>query len=120
MPVAIIRSTNIHAFRRTPATSTSTSKKSASASSPGAYDSGTKTSRRVRFHSATARFTSVAPTSKPSARSISWRRVAVSRCFPPVQRGDSSSNACSLSDTFASTGFARGAASVRVGADLSR
>src|SRR4051812_2041642 len=56
-----------HALRRMPSTSTSTSKKSTPARSPGRYVSGTNPSRRCRFHSATASLTTVTPTRLPSA-----------------------------------------------------
>jgi len=83
-----------------------TSKKSTSARSPGRYVSGTKTSRRCRFHSATAAFTSEAPTWWPSPISNSCSRVAVSCCLPPVQAFDAARSASMRGPTFSQTGRA--------------
>jgi hypothetical protein len=108
---------NSHALRRMPSTSTSTSKKSTSARSPGRYVSGTKTSRRCRFHSATASLTTVTPTRWPSASNNACSRVAVSRCLPPVHRTESASTACTRSAIASQTGRGRGVTSAfRTGA----
>ena len=77
----------------------------------GRYVSGTKTSRRCRFHSATASLTRVTPTRCPSVSNSSCNRVAVSRCLPPVHRTDSASNACTRPATASQTGRGRGPAS---------
>ncbi len=103
-----------------PASSTSTSKKSTSARSPGGYTSGTNTSRRLRFHSATAPLTVVTPIVKPSASNILCRRAAVSRCLPPVHCGDSASSASNRPLAFSQTGRPRATRSTRVGAACDR
>ena len=79
--------------------------------SPGRYVNGTKTSRRCRFHSATASLTTVTPTVCPSATSSPCSRVAVSRCLPPVHCADSASSACTRAATLSQTGRGRGPAS---------
>ena len=77
--------------------------------------SGTNTSRRCRFHSATSSLTVVTPTCWPSLINNSWSRVAVNCCLPPVQSFDAAKIASIRDPTFAQTGRPRGAVSFRCG-----
>jgi len=106
-PEYIRRITNSHAFLCWLSSSTTTSKKSTWATSPGRYVSGTNASSRRRFHSRKTWRTVVTPTSKPSARRALCRSVPVTRCLAVVRVDHSCSNASTRSRTSSRFGVTR-------------